>query len=154
MKRFLTLLMLALATALVAHADPAPERLPFGARPETEEIVFKATVDATDDLVIYNGKLHIEHVARNKPHTMTVNGEAWEPSWEGSTSSSYARFKPKLRSLKDVVAKVELIQGRGEAVIQEQPTKENKYRLVVRITDGGPAAAEAEVKIVLEAKEK
>lgn len=152
MKSLLIVGLLTLATAM--FADPSTERLPFGTRPQTDEIVFKATVDATDDIVIYNGKLYIEHIARNKPHTITINGETWEPTWDGNTSSFYTRFDPKLCSLKEVVARVDLIEGRGEAVIQEQPSKANKYRLTIRLTDGGSGAAEAEVKIVLETKEK
>jgi len=152
MKHLFTLIMLTLATMILA--DTSPERPPIGTRLQSDEILFKASIDAIDDIVIYNGKLCIEHVSRNKPQNITIDGKTWEPTWEANTSSNYTRFNPKLVSLKDIVAKVTLIKGRGNAVIQEQPSKENKYRLIIRLTDGGSGADELEIKISLNPKGK
>ncbi|MEO6739036.1 MAG: hypothetical protein ABIP20_02225, partial [Chthoniobacteraceae bacterium] len=67
-------------TAAAAPGKPKPAFKPLGTQ-MTRRVLVKATVDAGDNVVVQDSKLHIEHSDWSKPLGISVNGIKWEPSW-------------------------------------------------------------------------
>lgn len=99
------------------------------------KVTFRAYVDGTDVVKISGSRLWIEHLDFEMPNKMRINGEKWNPSWNGNTSAIY-----KLRrSLNPRTAdNIKLLKqlGRGEISIMEKPTPANDQTLSVKVDDG------------------
>ena len=132
--------------ALPATATPKPLP-PFGAQSGTRRISFKAKVDASDDIVIQNGKLHIEHIDWERPIDISINGKKWKPAWTDKRTDEFTGFSPALAPFSGATITVKQAKGRGETVIKEQPTEANGQKLIVRVHDAGNGASEFEVHI-------
>jgi hypothetical protein len=145
---FILALLVVAASQLFAQTEyqlkPA-----IGALPKTNIIVFSALIDATDNLIIRNGKVQIQHVAGKPPTNMSINGKEWNPRWKKDITDSFSKFSPSLPVLKDSKVTVELLKGRGSATVLESPTIQNDYSLIIQIRDGGSGAREAEVRVTI-----
>ncbi len=116
----------------------------------THRIVFKGDIDATDNLIIENGKLHIQHLELKKPTDITINGVLWEPKWNGNTSDDFTGFNPALAPFDGAKVTVLKVKGRGDVKLQEPPTDANGQKLTVHLQDRGNGAGHFEVHIVWE----
>lgn len=112
------------------------------------KLVFKAMVDATDDIIIQDGKLRIHHIDWSKPQEIKVNEKKWLPIWTGNDTEAYDAFDRPLPSLVDAHPRIRLVKGEGEAAIRELPSKENGYQLVIRVTDAILGASEFELHVL------
>jgi hypothetical protein len=110
-------------------------------------IVFKGAVDAGDNLIIENGKLHIQHIDWSKPKDITINGIKWPPQWNGNTSDDFTAFNPPLATFAGAKVQVRKAKGRGEVTVLEPPTEANGQKLVVHLQDIGSGHSEFEVHI-------
>lgn len=142
------------SAASAPSATPAPK--PFGDAPSfqqlTHRIVFKGEIDAGDNLIIENGKLHIQHIDWSKPTDISINGVHWEPKWNGNTSDEFTAFNPPLAPFdgaKVTVTKVNM-KARSDAKLLEPPTAANGQKLVVHLQDKGSGASHFEIHIVWE----
>jgi hypothetical protein len=116
----------------------------------TRRITFRATVDAGDNVVVQNGKLHIEHIDWQKPKDISVNGVKWEPSWQDKTSDEFAKFSPALAPFTGTRVQVRFTQKgkkNGSVKVLDQPTEANGQKLVVHLQDEGGGASDFEVHI-------
>ena len=128
---------------------PGPAPKPIGVA-GTRRITFRATVDAGDNLVIQNGKLHIEHIDWDKPKNLSVNGMKWEPVWQGNTTDEFAKFNPPLAPFAGAHVSVHFTQKRkkdGTVKVLDQPTEANGQKLVVHLQDEGGGASDFDVHI-------
>ncbi|MEO6739603.1 MAG: hypothetical protein ABIP20_05075, partial [Chthoniobacteraceae bacterium] len=110
----------------------------------------KATVDAGDNVVVQDSKLHIEHSDWSKPLGISVNGIKWEPSWQGKLTDDFTKFAPPLAPFAGAHVAMHFTQKRkkdGSVKILEQPTDANGQKLVVHIQDEGGGASDFEVHI-------
>jgi hypothetical protein len=114
----------------------------------TRRIVFKADVDAGDNVIIENGKLHIQHIDWKKPGDITINGIKWPPQWNGNTSDDFTGFTPPLAPFAGAKVNVRKVKGRGEVTILEPPTDANGQKLVVHLQDNGSGSSHFEVHII------
>ena len=46
----------------------------------------KASVDAGDNVIVQDGKLHIQHIDWSLPKDISINGIRWKPEWKDKTS--------------------------------------------------------------------
>ena len=116
----------------------------------TRKIVFKALVDAGDNLIIQNGKLRIEHIDWKKPKDISINGIKWTPNWEDKKTDEFVGFVPPLAPFAGAnvtVKKVQKVKSRGGVTVLEPPTETNGQKLVVHLQDEGAGASEFEVHI-------
>ena len=149
------------APAPAAAVVPAPAAAPGAAavKPRmadpfntqmTRKIVFKAMVDAGDNVVIQGGKLHIEHIDWEKPKEISINGMKWTPNWDGKRSDEFVGFTPPLAPFAGANVTVKLtkkVKKNGGAKVLEPPTEANGQKLVVHLQDEGSGASEFEVHI-------
>ena len=136
-------------TAATAAIKPKPAFNPLSTQ-MTRRILLKATVDAGDNVVIQDGKLHIEHSDWSKPIGISVNGIKWEPSWQGKLTDDFTKFAPPLAPFAGAHVSMHFTQKRkkdGSVKILEQPTDANGQKLVVHIQDEGGGASDFEVHI-------
>jgi hypothetical protein len=152
MKTTIIICTLICAVSCGLAAEPAPPATPkplapMGAQTGTRRISFKARVDTSDDIVIQNGKLHIEHMNLERPIEITINGRKWKPTWTENRTDEFAGFSPALAPFAGATITVKQTKGRGETIIKEQPTEANGQKLVVRMHDGGNGASDFEVHI-------
>ena len=143
--------LLGLATCGLA-ADPAPPAAPaakpaLGAQSGTRRVSFKAKVDGSDDVVIQDGQLHIEHVDWDRPLEISVNGKKWKPAWKDKRTDEFTGFSPALAPFAGAAVMVKQAKGRGETEVREQPTEANGQKLVIRLHDAGNGASDFEVHI-------
>ena len=116
----------------------------------TRKIVFKAMVDAGDNLIIQNGKLHIEHIDWKNPKDISINGIKWTPNWEGKKSDEFVGFVPPLAPFAGANVTVKLakkVRNNGGVTVLEPPTEANGQKLVVHLQDIGGGASDFEVHI-------
>ena len=116
----------------------------------TRRITFKATVDAGDNVVIKDGKLHIEHIDWTKPKDISVNGIKWEPSWQDKKTDDFTKFTTPLAPFAGAQVTTRFTQKRkkdGSVKVIEQPTEANGQKLVLHIQDEGGGASDFEVHI-------
>ena len=113
-------------------------------------IVFKASVDAGDNVVIQNGKLHIEHIDWTKPKDISVNGIKWEPNWQDKITDEFTKFTPPLAPFAGAhvaVTTAKKVKKNGYVKVLEQPTDANGQKLIVHLQDEGGGASDFEVHI-------
>ncbi|EDY16291.1 hypothetical protein CfE428DRAFT_6194 [Chthoniobacter flavus Ellin428] len=118
----------------------------------THRIVFKGEIDAGDNLIIENGKLHIQHIDWQKPTDISINGVNWAPKWNGNTSDDFTAFNPPLAPFagaKVTVLRVNM-KARSDAKLLEPPTEANGQKLTVHLQDKGAGASHFEVHIIWE----
>ncbi len=138
---------------IVAAPKPAATAKPAVKPPGTQgtrRITFKATVDAGDNVVIQDGKLHIEHIDWTKPLGISVNGMKWEPVWQGKLTDDFTKFTPPLAPFAGAQVTARFTQKKkkdGSVKVIEQPTEANGQKLVVHIQDEGGGASDFEVHI-------
>lgn len=116
----------------------------------TRKIVFKAMVDAGDNVVIQGGKLHIEHIDWEKPKDISINGIKWTPNWDGKKSDEFVGFAPPLAPFAGAnvtVKQTKKVKKNGGVKVIEPPTETNGQKLVVHLQDEGSGASEFEVHI-------
>ncbi len=113
----------------------------------THHITFKGKIDGTDDLMVQNGKLHIQHIDWERPAEMSINGKKWKPVWKDNVSAEFSDFVPALAPFTGATVTVKQGKGRGETVVSEEPSVANGSKLVVRLHDAGNGASEFEVRI-------
>ncbi len=127
----------------------APPKPAFNA-PGTRRIVFRATVDAGDNVVVQNGKLHIEHIDWTKPKDIAVNGIKWAPNWQDKITGDFEKFTPPLAPFASAHVSARLVKklkNNGGVKVIEQPTDANGQKLVVHLQDEGGGASDFEVHI-------
>ena len=144
---FICALSYSVAAEPAPPATATPKSVPLGAQSGTRRISFKAKVDASDDIIIQNGKLRIEHVDWDRPLDISINGKKWKPMWTENQTDEFAGFSPALAPFNGAAVTVKQTKGRGETTIKEQPTEANGQKLVVRVHDAGNGASEFEVRI-------
>ncbi len=113
-------------------------------------IVFKASVDAGDNVVIQNGKLHIEHIDWTKPKDISVNGIKWEPNWQDKITDDFTKFTPPLAPFAGAhvaVTTAKKVKKGGYVKVLEQPTDANGQKLIVHLQDEGGGASDFEIHI-------
>lgn len=141
-----------IAGATAPAATPAPK--PLGNAPSfqqlTHRIVFKGDIDAGDNLIIANGKLHIQHIDWKKPTDISINGVNWEPKWNGDTSDDFTAFNPPLAPFDGTKVTVHKVKARGDVKLLEPPTEANGQKLVVHLQDTGSGSSHFEVHILWE----
>ena len=144
------------ASATGAQKPPVPVRGVVTPKPAAalmatlRRIVFKASVDAGDNVVIQNGKLHIEHIDWTKPKDISVNGIKWEPNWQDKITDDFAKFTPPLAPFAGAhvtVRSVRKVKKDGYVKVLEQPTDANGQKLIVHLQDEGGGASDFEVHI-------
>ena len=130
---------------------PAGTPAPFFAnRPSASlarKMVIKALIDGGDNVVVQDGKLHLEHLEWSKPKDITVNTVKWNPEWNGNNSGVFTGFVPPLAPFGGGKVEVKMIKGRGDVTVLEPPTEANGQKLVVHLQDTGNGAREFEVRI-------
>ena len=130
-------------------ATPKPAFKPFNAQ-TTRRIVFRATVDAGDNVIIQDGKLHIEHIDWTKPKDISVNGIKWEPNWQGKITDDFTKFTAPLAPFAGAqvaVRSVKKLKNDGYVKVLEQPTEANGQKLTVHLQDEGGGASDFEIHI-------
>ena len=110
-------------------------------------MVIKALIDGGDNVVVQDGKLHIEHRDWAKPQEITINTVKWNPEWNGNNSGVFTGFVPPLAPFGGGKVEVKMIKGRGDVTVLEPPTEANGQKLVVHLQDTGNGAREFEVRI-------
>ena len=113
----------------------------------TRRILLKAAVDAGDNVIIADGKLHIQHIDWSKPKDFSINGVKWSPQWNNNTSDDFIKFNPPLAPFVGGNLVVKKVKGRGDVNVVESPSEANGQKLVVHLQDNGPGASEFEVRI-------
>jgi hypothetical protein len=148
-------------TAALEKAGPATLSTTAGPKPAakpkapvsamgTRRIVFRATVDAGDNVVIQDGKLHIEHIDWTKPKDISINGIKWTPEWQGNTTNRFANFIPPLAPFAGSHVSARLakkVKNKGWVKVLEEPTDANDQKFVVHLQDEGNGASDFEVHI-------
>ena len=132
--------------ALKPTATPKPAFNALG----TRRIVFRAAVDAGDNVVIQNGKLHIEHIDWTKPKDISVNGIKWTPNWQDKITDDFEKFTPPLAPFAGAQVTARLakkVKKNGWVKVLEQPTDANGQKLIVHLQDEGNGASDFEVHI-------
>ena len=144
------------ASATGAQKPPVPVRGVVTPKPAAalmatlRRIVFKASVDAGDNVVIQNGKLHIEHIDWTKPKDISVNGIKWEPNWQDKITDEFTKFTPPLAPFGGAhvaVRSVKKVKKDGYVKVIEQPTDANGQKLIVHLQDEGGGASDFEIHI-------
>ena len=144
------------ASATGAQKPPVPARGVVTPKPATalmatlRRIVFKASVDAGDNVVIQNGKLHIEHIDWTKPKDISVNGIKWEPNWQDKITDEFTKFTPPLAPFAGAhvaVTTAKKVKKGGYVKVLEQPTDANGQKLIVHLQDEGGGASDFEIHI-------
>jgi hypothetical protein len=139
-----------------AAATPSPARGPatpkpaFSAAPTsqlTRHLVIKASVDAGDNVVVQDGKLHIEHIDWSQPVDISINGIKWKPKWDGNNTDDFTGFNPPLAPFTGANVTIKKLKGRGDATVLEPPTEANGQKLVVHLQDNGSGASPFEVHV-------
>ena len=138
-------------TAPVAGgAKPAAAPKPVATTIGTRRIVFRASVDAGDNVVIKDGKLHIEHIDWSKPLNISVNGVNWVPNWQDKITDDFTKFTPPLAPFAGRHVSVNLakkVKNKGYVKVLDQPTDSNGQKLVIHLQDEGSGASDFEVHI-------
>ena len=138
-------------TAPVAGgAKPAATPKPVATTVGTRRIVFRATVDAGDNVVIKDGKLHIEHIDWSKPLNISINGVNWAPNWQDKITDDFTKFTPPLAPFAGRHVAVNLakkVKNKGYVKVLEQPTDTNGQKLVIHLQDEGGGASDFEIHI-------
>ncbi len=120
-----SLFVCALSFATLSHAQSWD---PFG-NGDRETFRWKGRVDGADDIMIQGSKVRIEHVSANPIQNQDY------------------RFSAPL-PLGEVDLQLQVIKGRGEIRLLEQPSRRNQYTAVVRVDDqdkGGDSDYEFEL---------
>ena len=112
------------------------------------KIVFKAAIDAGDNIIVQDGKLRIEHIDWTKPKDISVNGIKWSPEWNDNKTDDFVAFNPALAPFSGSKVSVTNVKGKGEATILEPPTDANGQKLMIHLQDKGSGATEFEVRII------
>jgi hypothetical protein len=109
--------------------------LPFHIFAGPRKVTFKAYVDGTDIVKISGSRLWIEHQDFQLPAKIRVNGEKWNPAWDGDTSSTYKlrrAFSPE--TPENIKFSKQL--GRGDISILAKPAPDNDETLAIKVDDG------------------
>ena len=131
-------------------AKPAATPKPVATTIGTRRIVFRASVDAGDNVVIKDGKLHIEHIDWSKPLNISINGVNWAPNWQDKITDDFTKFTPPLAPFDGrhvSVNSAKKVKNKGYVKVLEQPTDTNGQKLVIHLQDEGGGASEFEVHI-------
>lgn len=111
------LVSVSLALVTATPTSPASPASQFWGDEDQEYFRWRGRVDGVDDILIRGNEVRIDHVAA-KPIQ----------SQDHRFSAPLPRAEVKLR--------LEVIKGRGDIRILEQPTRRNDYTAVVRVDDG------------------
>ena len=143
MLKHIILALVAILCLLTSHAKAsnAVTNLP------ANTITVSATVDKKDLLVIRSDKLWFSHISGNLPTNIVVNGNAWNPNWDGDEESgTYAmknppRFLPMRRRLAPLSVKHEQTD-KAKVKVLEFPEEFNEWFLIIELNNiesKGPA---------------
>lgn len=113
-----------------------------------------ARVDGLSDLVVKGVRCHWFHQDYQAPGYMSdpelptrLNGKKWYPSWPvpnpencDCNSSSYKGI-PRLAAQEQVVG-LQVLEGRGDVQIVQQPAAGNDFTLIVRFDDNAQGGAD------------
>jgi hypothetical protein len=125
-----------------------------GAEPKpTHQLDIKGLIDDTDEFTVQNGKLTIHHIAWSLPLKLVINDKKWTPTWKDNQTEAFDDFDPELASFVDAKVEIHMYRGRGEALILEQPTNHNNYKLVFRLHDNGEGASDFYVRLTWETEQ-
>lgn len=105
------------------------------------QVTFKAYMDGTDVVKISGSRLWIEHVDFQRPARLTVNGERWNPAWNGDTSTPIKlrrAFKPD----SPLNIKLDKELGRGDVSIVDKPSSDNNQTLAIKVDYGAFGGAD------------
>ena len=100
-------------------------------------MTFRAFVDGTDLIKMSGNRLWIEHLDSQLPVKMKVNGEKWNPTWDGDMSRS-TTYKLRRAFSPATPETIKLVKhlGRGEVSIAEKPAPDNNGTLAIKLDDG------------------
>ena len=110
-------------------------------------ITVSATIYKKDLLVIRSDNLWFSHISGNLPTNIVVNGNAWNPNWDGDEESgTYAmkdppRFLPMRRRLAPLSVKHEQTD-KAKVKVLEFPEEFNEWFLIIELNNiesKGPA---------------
>jgi hypothetical protein len=103
-------------------------------------IEVRATVDGVDVIQVQGDRLWIEHHEYVLPSGIEVNGERWEPEWDGPMSGPLRGLHPPLPQVGTF--RIEKLAGRGAVTIAEPPSDANGHTLTIIIDDRAPFGAD------------
>jgi hypothetical protein len=120
-----SLVVLTLALASISQAQSWD---PFG-KGDRETFRWRGRVDGSDDIFIHGNSVRVEHISANPIQKQDYRFSAPLPSG-------------------DVDVELQVIKGRGDVRLLEQPSRRNQYTAVVRVDDqdnGGDSDYEFEL---------
>ncbi len=128
---------------------PSPFLSSIENRNLTHRITVKATVDAGDNVIVQDGKLHIQHIDWSLPKDISINGIRWKPEWKDKTSEDFTGFNPPLAPFADSKINVQTVTKKktAEVKVLELPTEANGQKLVVHLQDNDSGASVIEIRI-------
>lgn len=106
-----------------------------------KSVTFKAYVDGTDVVKISGDRLWIEHQDWRLPTKITINGDKWNPEWNGNNTMPYELHHTLTpHNLQNFKLSKRL--GRGDVMIAETPTAANGQTLAIKVDDGSFGGAD------------
>lgn len=114
---------------------------------KTSTLTFNALIDGGDEVHIQGDKVWYVHHDYAFPGKYgdgnlptLVNGEEWLPTWTGNVSSKYEKLDPPLLTTGGdagnmVQMTVDVLRAGGTVSVQQPPTSENNYEVILYLDD-------------------